>query len=473
MNLIGGSLIYIDKDGNYVPFLADSWKVSSDGLVWDFTIHPGIKFSNGEPMTAKDLAYTYQRALDPDIASPAAGPALGDVKSIQAPDENTLEITLNAPNYPLLYGLADGGYMAPIPADVVEKLGDDFGRQPVSVGPYKLKEWVAGEKIVLERNPDFAWPPETYKDSKITNRFDTIEFRIIPEYATILAGLESGDIDFAEIQPKDVQTINDLGQFQMIDFLTQGTYPAIWLNVTKAPFDNLQVRQAFNYAVDRDQIIKIVAQGHGEPQKGPLSSSVVGYWKGIEDLGYGFDLAKAKDLMKQAGYVAGSDGMLTKDGKPFQLTLYTDSQDEQWVKLAEVLKEQFKALGVDVSITTEEHGSARTRLRKGDYEMSIAGQQWGEADTMYFMFHSSQIGGYNWSGINDPALDALLQQTRNDTDPAQRQQAVDDTAKYVVEKALLVPLYAPTRFYAANNRVQGMAINKVGNEDIFSAYIAQ
>jgi peptide/nickel transport system substrate-binding protein len=471
MSLIGGSLNYIDPEGNYLPYLADSWTTSADGLVWDFIIRKGVKFQNGDALTANDFAYTYNRALDPQIASPAAGPALGDVKSIEAVDDYTLRITLKSPNYPLLYGLADAGYMAPIPSTVVEAMGDSFGRNLISVGPYKLKEWVAGEKIVLERNADFAWPPSTWKDDKTTNYFDTIEFRFIPEYATILAGLQSGDIDAADIQPKDVQMIKDLGQVELLKVLSQGTYPAIWLNITKAPFDNLQVRQAFNYAVDRDQLIKIIVQGNAEPQKGPLSSSVVGYWKGIEDLGYGFDLAKAKDLMTQAGYVSGSDGILTKDGKPFSLTLYTDTQDEQWVKLAEVLKEQFKALGVEVSIVSEDHGNSRARLKKGDFEMSIAGQKWGEADTMFFMFHSSMINAYNWSRINSPALDALLQQTRNDTDPTQRQQAVNDTAKYVVEQALLVPLYAPMEFIAVNNRIQGLLVNQIGVIETFGAYV--
>ena len=471
MGLIGGSLIYIDDKGNYVPYLAESWTVTPDGLVWDFKLREDVKFHNGEPLTAKEYAWTYQTALDPKTASPAAGPALGDVKSIEAPDDYTLRITLNAPNFPLLYGLAEPGFMQPVPPDVYQKEGDKFGHNPVGVGPYKFKEWVAGDHITLERNPDFAWPPAPWKGDKIVNYFDTIEFRFIPEYSTVLSGLESGDIDYAAIQPKDVELVKGLDRFQLFNTLTQGTYPAIWINVTKPPFDDLNVRRAFNYAIDRESIVKIVALGYGEVQKGPISSSVVGYWKGIEELGYDFNLDKAKELMTAAGYVYGSDGMLSKDGKPFQLTLYSQSTNEEWTKIAEILKEQYKELGVDITIVLEDPGVNQDRLVKGDYEASIASQEWGEADTMYYMFHSSMIGGFNWSMINDPALDKLLDLTRNETDAVRRQQAVDDTAKMVVDQALIVPIYAPMRFYALSNRIEGATFSKFTYLNIWTAYV--
>jgi peptide/nickel transport system substrate-binding protein len=466
------SLMVLDPSGMPIPYLAESYSISDDGLVYEFKLRQDVMFTNGDPLTAQSFVYSYNRALDPATASPVTATLLAGVTNIEAIDDYTLRLTLSQPNAPLLFNLADPGSMAPVSQASVESQGDQYGRNPAGVGPYMVKEWVTGDHVTLARNPDYNWGPEI-AENKGPYNIEEIEFRIIPEYSTTLSGLQAGDITFAQMLPRDVQTFEDAGNFEIFGQLQKGLWPFFFLNISKPPFDNLQVRQAFNLAVDRQGMLDVLAQGDGVIMYGPLSPSQIGYWSGIEQIGYGFDLERAKTLIQEAGYTYDTAGMLlTPDGQPFALTLYTTPVDDTWVKVAEIAKEQYKALGVDITIEQYDPGVLAGMLFGGQYNIATFGVTAMEADILYLMYHSSQIGaGINVTNVNDPALDALLASTRTTTDTAARQEIINQVQQKVVEMALSIPLYDTKTYYILNDTVKGASMLRYDVLNLADAYI--
>ena len=417
-NLYGGGLVYMDKDGKLVPYLAEKWTISTDGLTYTFTIKKGIKFHNGNPCNAKTFVYTYKRALDPATKATASASMLGPVSKVEAPDDYTLVVTLKAPNFWMMTTLASGGYLMPLDQAAVEKGGDQYGRSPIGVGPYKFKEWKTGGSIALERNPDFNWgPPNLHAGPWYINSY---EFRIIPDYSTQVAGLEAGELDYVVIDTKDLERLKASPKIQIANLYQNGMRPGLWYNVAKAPFNDVKVRQAFNSAIDQQTIIKTVFSGNGIEQRGLLSLAVIGYSAETEKAGWKFDLAKGKQLMKDAGYVAGADGMLSKDGQPLKFTMISLPVDP-YGKVAQILQQQFKALGADVTIQQIEQGVMIPQMMKGDYNASVLGISYTTADLLYMVLSSANVGaGLNLSQFKDPAIDALLEKTRTETDPAKQ-----------------------------------------------------
>jgi peptide/nickel transport system substrate-binding protein len=462
MSLIGASLVDLDPAGNVVPYLAERWETSADGLTWTFHLKQGITFHDGTPFTAQDYVYTIQRALNPETASPAAGALLGPVTAAKAVDDDTLVITLAKSFFPLLTNLTASGYLMPLSQAAVMAGEDTYGRQPISVGPYRFKEWRTGEYIVLERNPDFNWGPAFAQ--KGPYYLETIEFRFLPDPATTLAVLEAGGIDVSTIAGKDVAVIQETGQFEIYAAPLAGASPMGVFNVKRPPFDDRRVRQAFNLAVNRTPLIQAAQQGHAQVQHGPISPAVPGYWPGIEEISYNYDLVQAKALLVEAGYQPNALGALEKEGQPLAFPLLVS----QFTTDAEVLSEQYQAIGADVSIEVMDSGSLFNRASTGDFQMMLISIEYPDADILYLLYHSH---GSLPIGLADAELDQILDRTRSTIDPAQRQEWVNQAQARIVKQAYMLPLYAPTIYTAVNRRVKDIITRPDGSFIFSNAYI--
>lgn len=468
---VGASLVTRDPyTGEIVPYLAESWEVSEDGLTWDFVLREGVRFHDGSPLTAEEYAWTINRTLDPEIQPYAPGLALASLVDAKALDERTLRLNFGEPFYPALVNLSSNTYASPLSRAAVEAGGEQYGRAPVGVGPFKFKEWKTGEKIVLERNPDYDWYPPFIESGPY---IETIEFRFIAEDATAMAGLEAGEIDLSRsIQPKDVPTLRDSGLFDIVEDVVQGMNPYVQFNCGKPPFDDLRLRQALSYAVDREALIKVAAQGDAVAQYGPLSSTVAGYDPSFERMGYHNDPEKAKTILQEAGYTLGADGIMTKDGQPLRVTLITLPMDA-WIKPAQILQQQWKAIGVDIEIVQQEQGQAMQNILSGEFTISMFGFGWSEADILAQILGSEEIGGMNLGLASDPQLDELFAATRTTLDPGKHQEAVNAAAQYIMDQALVIPLYAPKRSNAVSKRLKDYILSPITTELwLISAYIA-
>lgn len=469
MRFVHSSLVLQDPEGNYVPYLAESWEMSEDGLTWTFHLKEGVTFHDGTPLTAQDVAWTYTRAKDP--ANPgAAGAALAAVESFEATDDSTVVMHLPQPFFPLLTSLSDPAFFGILSQDAVEG-SEEYGRAPVGSGPYMFKEWVTGEKIVLERNPDFDWGPEYAHAGP--GYLDEIEFRVIPETATQVVSMEAGEVHVSAVSPNDVEIIQQTGLFTLYDVFQPGTGPFLQFNTTRPPLDDARVRQALSMAIDRDVVVKVATKGQAVPQYGPLSPATIGYWPGVEYVAHRFNLEKARALMEEAGYTANASGMLEKDGQPLTFTLKTMAGEETWLRVAEILQEQFRALGVEVQLEQQEAGALVGDEISGNYELGMMQVGWSDADILYQLFHSSMVGAMNMTQVSDPELDELLTRTRTTLDPEERQQWVDDVQRYITEQAFIAPLMSTLSYYAVHNDVEGEVVSKTFELLLDDAYLVK
>lgn len=414
-NMLYSFLITVDPaTSQYVPYMAESWTISADGTVYTFKLRQDLKFDNGDPLNANDFVYTITRAQDPATKATSALQMWGPVKSAKALDDYTLELTLTQANSAFLYGLA----MAPATAvdqKAIEAAGDDYAFKPVGNGPYKLASYTQGDKLVLERNPNFTWAPPFIAAGG--PYIDNVEFRIIPEYATQIAGLEAGEVTgMVQLDYADLDRIKNDGNFDLLELPAQGVTPFIAFNLEKAPFNDVNVRKAFAMATNRDSLITLVLQGNGTPLYQPLTTATIGYNPALEEKGIQFDLEGAKELMKQAGYTYGADGMLiTPEGQPFVLDFPVVGIGIT-PNLAQVLVSQYKDLGVTLNINLVDPGTFFPKALGGDYQITVVGMSYGDAEILPITFISTNIGSLNISRTNDPALDELLNAIRAATD---------------------------------------------------------
>jgi peptide/nickel transport system substrate-binding protein len=228
-------------------------------------------------------------------------------------------------------------------------------------------------------------------------------------------------------------------------------------NMQNPKFTDVKVRQALNLAIDKDAMVQVVLSGQGAPLDGPLAPAMIGFDPAtMKGSAAAFDLEAAKALMLEAGYTYGSDGMLLDPaGAPYAFTLLT-TPEEQSTKIASLVVNMWKQLGVAVTIEQLEWGTMAPKVFGGEYEICTMGIGWPDADILYMMYHSSQIGAVNFAFTEDPELDALLQTARTETEVGSHQEAVNAAYKMVQDKAYMVPLFNIKAFYAIGNDFQGV-----------------
>ncbi|GED68636.1 peptide ABC transporter substrate-binding protein [Brevibacillus reuszeri] len=452
--LIGGALLSMDPETKEVkPYLAESYSISDDQKTWTFKIRSGITFHDGTSLTAASFKATYERAMAPETASPGAGPLLGVIESISAPDEKTLILQLKEPSAPLLSYLIQPNVTQPLSMAAIEQYGKEYGRNPVGVGPWKFESWKTGESITLVRNEAYKWA-EPFAKVQGPPMPDKLVIKFIKDAQTTIAALESGSIDIASISAKEAKEYRSNGKFEVLEATKLGVN-FIQMNLENEILQDLRVRQALNMALNKKAIIQADQQGEGESAFGPLPRKMFGYDPAVETYGYPFNVEEAKKLLEDAGWKTGAGGIREKDGKPLSLQLLT-AMNSQGIPL---IQSMLKDIGVEIKVQNAELGSVLDLSAKGQFDLNVLGYTDLDPDILYLFMHSSQIGGLNHSHIQNPQLDALLEKSRTVVDPVQRQQIFMEIQKIAVEQAYWIPYSEEKTFLAVNKRVHGVKLD--------------
>jgi peptide/nickel transport system substrate-binding protein len=433
-----------------------------DETTLEVKLRQGVLFHNGDELTADDVIFTYERILTDDAieypephSSPRRG-FLGPMDSLEKVDDYTVLFNFRSP-WPVWEQLLVHNQI--IPMDYMEEVGaEGFLNNPVGAGPFKFVSATAGfDEVILQRFDDY-WGGAPTLDRDGSACVEGVVFRTIPEASTRVAALLAGEVDIiAEVPPELVRLLE---QTPGVEVYTAPSTRPIWMqmNVTLAPFDDVRVRQAMNYAIDVDLLIETLYNGRGQPLAGVLSPLNSMAHPGLEP--YPYDPERALELLADAGWEdTTGDGMLDRNGVAMTFTL--DSPPEM-AALAESLAGMLREIGIDVSVRVWEYGVVLPLLLAGERQAYVS--DWGdstftppghiEAKWHTYTEGVAYWGRGNFSAYSNPTVDELIQAGETEADLEARQALYYEAQEILYEEAPAAFLLLPDVFEAASDRVQ-------------------
>lgn len=465
---VGDPLIRKNFDGEFVPGLATEWEISEDGLTWTFKLRDDVTFHDGTPLNAEAVKASFDRILDPETGAVSARTAVGSMYETSVVDEYTFQFVTEEPYAPLLNNLS-AALLSPVSVAAADEMGEDFGRAPVMTGPWMVEEWRTGDRIVLKRNPDYNWGPDYMHEGPA--HIETLTFISIIEEASRVAAFEAGETHQLTLPAVDIQRMVDSDQYWIVDFLRLGMV-FVEFNVTKAPFDDITVRRAINHAINKEDVMGAAVEEFGQPGYGFLSPALFGYWEGIEEYSPAYDVEQAKALLAEAGWEdTDGDGILEKDGAKFEFTLLNLPTDS-WGRAAQVVQSQLQEVGISMEIQQMEFAALLEEAEAGNHQAEMMGYTSSDPDIAFTWFHSSNAGsGLNMSHINDPELDAMIDDARTTMDVDERAEKYAEMQRYIVDLALWVPLWVDQYFVAFSKSLRNATFHEDGYTVYFDAWM--
>ena len=447
---IYNGLVKYDKNLNIVGDLAQAYEISDDGLTITFHLRHGVKWHDGAPFTSHDVLYTYHVTIDPKTPT-AYAEDFKQVKSLEAPDSHTIVVTYDSPFAP---ALASWGVNI-LPAHLLEGkeiTKSPLSRKPVGTGPYRFKEWVSGQKIVLEANSDY------FEGRPYIDRFI---YRIIPDSSTMYMELKAGAIDLMNLTP--VQYSRQTSAKSFTSRFNKYRYPSssylyMGYNLRHPLFGDKRIRQAMTAAINKDELIQGVLFGMGQKAHGPIVPGRWAYNPTVKDIEY--DPAHAADLLAQAGWKEkNSDGILVKDGKPFKFTILTNQGNQQRLMTAQIVQQRLRQVGIDVKIRIVEWAAfLKEFVNKGNFEVVMLAWSISQDPDMYDIWHSSKDkpGELNFIGFKNAEVDRLLIEGRNTFNIKKRTQAYFRIQEILAEEQPYTFLYVPDALPVVSARIRGV-----------------
>ena len=449
VNIFDGLVRYKDGTLEVEPALATDWTISEDGTVYTFTLREGVQFHDGTPFNAEAVVFNFERMLDEDHPYHTTGPFplaffFSAIESVEALDDNTVQFTLNAPYAPFLSNLAypTGLIVSP---NSVETHGAEVGRNPVGTGAFAFVEWRSNEAVVVEANEDY-WDGAP--------GLEAVVFRPITDANTRTAEMLAGGIDLmVEVPPVA------LSEFQNDAFkLYEQAGPHVWfliLNAKEGPFADVRVRQAANYAINKEAIVNDVLEGTAEVAAGPTPPAFAwAYNEALEP--YPYNPERARELLAEAG-VEGAE-----------LTFYVTEGGSGMldpVAMGTAIQADLEAVGLDVNIETYEWNTFLGEVNPGlEGKADMAEMAWmtNDPDTLPFLALRTDAwpeeGGFNSGYYSNPEVDELLEAARVATDQGERARLYRAMQAIVQEDAPWVFVANWKQNAVTNDRVEGFSL---------------
>ena len=467
------NLLKMDKDGKVVPGLAEKYEVSDDQLTWTFYLRDGLKWSDGSALTANDFVYSWQRLVDPSVAAPYAQTVLGMVEGyddaigrpdadgnttvdpdptklkVEATDDKTLVVHMAKPT-PYFDKLAAFVSLSPVKKDVVEANPDGWSIDPktyISTGPFKLTGWEPGSYLMFEKNENY-WDADSIK-------LDGIKCLLMQDQNAAFSAYESGDaLMIKEVPTQEITTLKERSDFHIDPIL--GTY-YLDLNNTLDEFKDSRVREALSLALDRKYISETITSGTYTPASGFVSEGVTD-WDGsawqdhitdksvyinIDD--HDANLAKAKELLKEAGY---------ENGVGLPEMVYSTNDASYHKKIAEYLQQAWGELGLKVDVNIVEWKSFTPQRRSGNYQIARDGWVMDYNDPSNILQLTQTGNGNNSSKYSNPEYDALLEKAAKEVDPQTRFGYFHQAEEMLMRDMGVTPLLYYNEMYLQSDKVK-------------------
>ena len=438
------TLVDRDREGNIVPKLATAWEVSEDGMRWTFHLRQGVKFHDGSELTAEDVKASLERIINPEYALPRSK-TLAFIESVEVIDRYTVVINTKYPFAPALSHLAMdvASIMSKKALDTYGYKTEEIGWHPVGTGPYKYEKHVPEESVTLVRFDDY-WGGRSY--------LDRIVFVTVREDATRVAMLETGEADvIVNVPAYEVERLKADPNIKV--YIWPGNRVAhIGMNCQKPPFDDVRIRQAINYAVDREALIKGVLMGLGYPADSIVAPGVWGY-HGVKK--YTYDPDRARELLAEAGYPDGLKVTIwTPQGRYFM--------DKETVV---AIQAQLREVGIDAEVRVIDWTTYLSLLRKPleqtETQAYFLGWEVGTLDIAYLLdlvFSSKAWPPKYWNTMfyKNERVDQLIEEGKRTFDPAKRREIYKEVQELIMEDAPWAPLFVYPQIIATRANVHGL-----------------
>ena len=433
IKLINQTLVYIDNEGNIVPELAQEiTKVSPKETL--IKIKNDIKFSNGETLTIDDVLFSLERAK----ASPKMSQDLYMIESFEKVDDRTLKINTLYDAGNLLHKLASGGV-----AIINKKAFEKDENNIVGTGMFKLKEWVAGEKLVLERN-------EFFKDSK--SNIDTLVVKFVPEANSRMIMLETGEIDLArDLLPLDFKKISEDTKFTTVEIETPSNM-FLGFDLRNELLADKRVRQAIAYAINNEDLVKTVFNGSASVATSPVPKITTGHNENSNN--YPQNIEKAKQLLAEAGYPNG-----------FNIELFV-SEDNQRIDMAVIIQDNLKKIGINAEIKTFQWAAYVSTIENPNIIKPLFIMSWNISnddpdEVLYPLYHISQIDAHtNVVFYKNEKFDNLISEARETTDKEKRMKLYEEAQDIIQEDLPHYTLVYPKQNFAYKASIKNIKYNK-------------
>lgn len=460
------SLVRQDGEYQFWPNLAERWEVNPEATSYTFYLRNDVSFHDGTQFNADAVRINFDRIVDPATQSRMAAQFLGPYDRTEVVDEFTATVQFSRPFANFLDGAARSllGFLSPA---AIEEFGQDIGRNPIGTGYFRFTGWEPSQEISFERNDQYTWGSPVFNHTGPAY-LDGFRVAILADPATSLAAFDRGELHMAPLPAPDVPNYIGRTDAMIIERVYAGFPRSVFMNVEQPPLDDVRVRQACIYATNQQGIIDLTLGGLVNAAHGPLASTTLGYDPAIETM-YGYDPERAAQLLEEAGWTMGSNGIREKDGQP--LTLIT-IVNQGWELYVVPLQAMLRAIGIDMQIQTLSSAARVEANAKGEGHLAPLGADSSDPRILEVTFHSDSIEtGWAWSRFRSEELDQLLDSAAGIADPDERAEVYSQIQQIIMENALIIPLVENTYFTIVRNDVHDVVLDAQGYPWLYDSWI--
>ncbi|MBL8094290.1 MAG: ABC transporter substrate-binding protein [Anaerolineales bacterium] len=461
------SLLAMGPDASLHPALALSWEPNAEYSEFTFELRTDVTFHDGTPFNAAAVKASFDHIMSDAVLESGGKTLLQDHQYVETVvvDDDTVTVKFAA-SYPTFLRDAARQWLSISSPAALEKHGAEYGRNPVGTGPFKFVRWESQTEIVLERNADYAWAP-AFAAHQGAAHLGQIVFRILPDAATRLTAIETGEVDVVADPPSlDALALADSGAVSIETFAQPGIPALMMINTEKAPTNDLNVRKAMLLAVNQGELVATAFQSLGMPTYGVLSPTTWSYDEAASSQ-YRYNLEEAQRLLEEAGWVdTNGDGIREKDGANLTIDYPTSPVWEE--AFSELLAGYLQLAGFEVTLRPMDDAGIVAELGAGNYSMMYI--YWVRADPspLRVLFHSENInGGAAYSRFSSPELDAALADGDVQTDETVRLQDYVTAQKIIMDNALVLPMFTVNSVYLITPAVKDFSFDLEGYPWLF------
>lgn len=441
---------FTDHPPTLKPQLAESWEWSEDHRSLTFHLRQGVTWSDGEPVTADDVRWTWQAQTQPEVAWDNVQ-IKDSIEDVEVIDPHTVRFHFNQVRSSMLLDANEGSILprhawSKLPFSEWRANRDWFQENLVVSGPFTLEDWTPQQEVVLKRNDRYWQSQYPYIDRAV--------IRIVPDRTNQLTQALTGQMDFVEaLQPADLPRVEAAPHLRLIHYWTRG-YAFIGWNCQRPPFDDEAVRQALTMAIDRQGIVDAIYGGSAQVAVSPILSNVWAHNRELEPWPY--DPQRAAEILAERGFAdRDGDGVVERDGVPFSFELLTNVGNPQRIDATVMIQEHLRRIGVAASPRLQEFNTLGTKLERRDFDAVLMMVAMPTDLDLKYAFHTDSIAdGVNYFGYSDPELDRMVEASKAEAELANAKPYLDQAQAIIHRGQPMTFLWEAQRTSALNGRVR-------------------